>query len=258
LATFIRICENPANVAETFSVDLAALFQDEWAGRDTVSIALSGGSTPRMLFELWAKCFKADRDSADNQAAYASIDWSRVHFFWGDERCVPPASPESNYGVARELFLTAAEIDTNNIHRVMGEADPQVERQRYQDEILQHVRIEEGLPRFDLVLLGMGDDGHTASIFPDQMQLWNSPRVCEVATHPVSGQQRITLTGEVINAADRVAFLVTGGGKAQVLASVLEGGQEKQRFPAALVDAPVTTFYVDQAAASDLKKGKEH
>lgn len=234
-----RILADPASLAETFAADFTA-----WAAAQSntpLTVALSGGSTPKRLFELWADQF-GDK-----------IDWSRIQFFWGDERCVPPEDPESNYGVAKELLFDRIMIPSENVHRVKGEAPPVDECDRYEREIQQIVSLDDdGTPQFDLIILGMGDDGHTASIFPDQSQFLTSERICEVATHPQSGQKRITLTGRVLNAARKVTVLVTGAGKADVLGEVVGKHGAFAEYPVSHVDGDDVCFYVDAAAAAKL------
>lgn len=230
---------DPPAVAAAFATDFAA-----WLDRqeqDKITVALSGGSTPKLLFERWA------REYGDK------MDWSRIHFFWGDERCVAPNDSDSNYGVAKELFLDQVMIADDHVHRVLGEADPEQERSRYENEIFEYVDLDDDkTPRFDLVILGMGDDGHTASIFPHQSQFLTSRRVCEVATHPLTAQKRITLTGPVLNRAKKVAFLITGESKADVLAQVIHKTGQFASFPASYVEADDLCFYLDQAAAKAL------
>jgi 6-phosphogluconolactonase len=233
-----KIYPDPAALAAAFAADFAAWVESQ---PDTkLTIALSGGSTPKRLFELWAH-------------QYAStIDWSRLHFFWGDERCVAPDNPESNYGVAKALLFDHITIATTNIHRVRGEAAPKEEAARYEQEIAEYVKTTDGAPQFDLIILGMGDDGHTASIFPHQSEFLKSPRVCEVATHPQSGQQRITLTGPVINSAKKIDFLVTGASKSEVLADVIGQTGAFESYPAAAITGDKVCFYLDQSAAAKL------
>lgn len=230
---------DPASLAEAFASDFATWVAAQSKG--PITVALSGGSTPKRLFELWADQY-ADK-----------IDWSRIHFFWGDERCVPPEDPESNYGVAKELLFDRITMPSENIHRVRGEASPAEECSRYEQEIQQFVPTNRGgTPQFDLIILGMGDDGHTASIFPHQSEFLNSDRVCEVATHPQSGQQRITVTGRVLNAAKKVIVLVTGASKAEVLADVIGRRGEFADYPISHVQGDDVCFYIDEAAAAKL------
>ncbi len=169
---------NPQAVAEAFAKWFCTWVGSVPVEKSKLTVALSGGSTPKLLFRLWASEYR-DR-----------LDWNRVHFFWGDERCVPPEDPESNYGEAKRLFLDSIGIKAENVHRIRGESNPQSEAQRYSREICEHVELGDGnWPIFDLIILGMGNDGHTASIFPNQLALLTSEKICEVASHPVTGQQ---------------------------------------------------------------------
>ena len=177
-----------------------------------------------------------------------------MHFFWGDERCVPPDHSESNYKMTSDHLLTKIEIPDKNIHRVKGEIEPQSEADRYAAEIKNLVAVEGDLPKFDLVMLGMGEDGHTASIFPHQMHLLQSENICEVATHPESGQKRITLTGKVINNAAQVVFLVTGKSKAEKMFEILEQQGRWKDYPATYIQPHngSLTWFLDRTAAGKL------
>jgi 6-phosphogluconolactonase len=235
MAKQTKVFSDPSAVALAFAKDLAAWVKTQ--PQERITIALSGGSTPKLLFRLWA---------SDDAPA---IDWTRIHFFWGDERCVPPDHSDSNYGVVKELFFDPVGISKANIHRVLGENNPNDERVRYENEIKNIVEEDEnGIPKFDLIILGMGADGHTASIFPHESELLKSPRIVEVASHPQSGQKRLTLTGPVINNAKKVAFLITGQDKAAVLTQVLHETGQCESFPASHVHAQDLCFYLDQAA----------
>ncbi len=241
MPTQIHIAATPEQVAEDF-----ARYFAQWAeGKPAITLALSGGSTPRMLFRLWATQY---RDS---------IDWKKIHFFWGDERCVPPDDEESNFKMANGLFLSQIDIPAENIHRIRGEAAPEAEARRYAEDILRNVFSRNGLPSFDMILLGMGDDGHTASIFPQQMELLYSEAICGLATHPQSGQQRVTLTGKVINNASEVAFLVSGQEKAGKLEEIIKGKPGSEKYPAAHIEPTEGElhWFVDEAAAERLKQG---
>jgi 6-phosphogluconolactonase len=196
--------------------------------------ALSGGSTPRLLFALLAH-------------EYAGrFPWPDIHFWWGDERCVPPDHADSNYRMTAELLLRQVPIPSQNIHRVRGENPPKEEAARYAREIAQFVPSYQKWPVFDLVMLGMGADGHTASIFPHEMNLLQSKRICEVATHPSSGQKRITLTGKVLNQASKKAFLVTGADKTAKVNEIFTGQEIARSYPASHVQG--AEWFLDQAA----------
>lgn len=230
---------NPAAAAAALAADFAAEVNNTLSDQAKLTIALSGGNSPKEFFACLA------RDYADK------IDWNRIHFFWSDERCVPPDDSDSNYGMANELLLRHLPLDAGNVHRVHGESDPDEERSRYENEIYGDVELNDlAVPQFDFILLGMGEDGHTASLFPHQMQYMTSDRVCEVAIHPETAQKRITLTGPVLNAARKIAFLVTGANKARVLGEVIHKTGNHDSYPAAHVAAADMTFYVDEAAGS--------
>lgn len=230
----LHISKDPAAVAADFTRYFVELLE----GKDHLTVALSGGSTPKRLFKLWAEQY---RDT---------IDWSKVRFFWGDERCVPPNHEESNYGMTKQLLFNHVELPEENIHRVIGEADPGAEAIRYSAEISDNTEASEGYPVFDLVILGMGSDGHTASIFPHQMDLLESEKFCAVADHPESGQQRITLTGPVINRAKAVAFLVTGESKQEKVSAILGREEGATQFPAAHImpESGDLHWFMDEAA----------
>ena len=227
------IFDTPQAVAEAFARDLAQRI----AAADQLTIALSGGSTPKLLFDYVA-------------AEYADIDWSKVHLYWGDERCVPPTDDDSNYKMTVTHLLSKIDMPEANVHRVLGENDPVQEAQRYGKEIEDGLPSANGLPQFDLIILGMGADGHTASIFPHEMELLDSKEVCAVATHPESGQKRVSLTGQVINNARVVTFLVTGASKAEKVVEIVNQSGDWKSYPASYIkpDSGELTWYLDKAA----------
>jgi len=234
----LKVLEDKNTVARRFAEDL--LF---WANdKEKVTIALSGGSTPKVLFQLLKEDY-IDR-----------FDWSKIHFFWGDERCVPPSDEQSNYKMTNDLLLSYIPENQRNVYRIKGENDPQVEAIRYGKQIAEVVDIVNGLPQFDVMILGMGDDGHTASIFPNQMELLDIDSICAVAEHPSSGQKRVTITGNVINNVKEIAFLVTGAGKVEKLKEVYAVEGNYQDYPAYYIQAKDgnLTWYADRAAAAGL------
>lgn len=200
------------------------------------NIALSGGSTPKIWFDYLAENHLND------------LPWKRIHFYWGDERCVPPDSEESNFGMTKAHLLNKIEVPEKNIHRIEGELKPEEAAAKYEDLLEENMGVN---PVFDLILLGMGDDGHTASIFPHQIDLWDSKRLCVVAQHPVSGQYRVSLSGKVINNAAAVAFLVTGDDKAERLWEIFENASTSVYYPASLVQPSNGSlhWFLDQEAA---------
>ncbi len=202
-----------------------------------VHLALAGGSTPKALYELLA------RDQ--------SIDWSRVHIWFGDERPVPPGHVDCNYSMVEETLIQHIDIRKNQVHRMRGELDPTVAAAEYEAEVERHVLEQvEGWPSFDLILLGLGEDGHTASLFPETPALIESTRSVVENPVPQFDTIRITLTQPVLNAAQNVLFLATGEAKAPALADTLRGGCDAP--PASLVRPSHGNlyWYVDRAAAS--------
>ena len=237
----VKTFADPSSVASQFASDFAELIMTTLAGQEKITVALSGGSTPKTLYQLLADEY-ADK-----------IDWNRIHFFWSDERCVAPDDDESNFGAANQLLLSKIQINESNVHRVHGEDDPDEERGRYENHIYEYVEIDDNaIPQFDLIILGIGTDGHTASIFPHQMQFLKSDRVCEVAIHPETAQKRITLSGSVLNGAHRVAFLVTGEEKSTILEQIIKKTGDFESYPAANIEVADTVFYVDEAAGKNL------
>lgn len=212
------------------------------AGMDRpLHLALSGGSTPLAIFSKLKDAFPREA-------------WSDIRLWWGDERCVPPDDPESNYGNARNLLIDPLQLPPGQVFRIRGEDDPLTEVHRYGKLLSEHLPPDNGIPAFDWIWLGMGEDGHTASLFPGERALWNATGPCVVVSHPRTGQQRITITGRVINAAKRVTFLVTGREKAGVVKQILREEDRFREYPAALVN-PVKgklEWYLDRDAASML------
>lgn len=234
-----RIFKDPAQLAQAFTDFLL----EEIGGQSDYHLALSGGSTPKALFQMWS-------------AEHASKkEWHNVHFYWGDERCVPPADPQSNYGVANELFFHHfnSHFHHHHVHRMKGEDDPQKEAKRYGDLLLHKLDQDGGWPVFDMIILGMGTDGHTASIFPHESHLISSGDVCAVATHPESGQNRVTLTGEVLRRARKVVFLVTGASKTEKINAIWNVTDDSAQYPATWVHqhAQHVIWYMDEAAAGE-------
>jgi 6-phosphogluconolactonase len=213
--------------------------------RGSFTIALAGGSTPRPLYALLATAPFASR-----------IDWTRWHVFFGDERCVPPDFPDSNYRMAREALLDRVPLPPHHVHRIAGEDEPAHAATAYERVLRAFFGSDAAPPErsFDLVLLGMGDDGHTASLMPGTAPVVEAKRWVLPNRDP-HGMQRVTLTPVVLNAAVAVLFLVAGASKAERLWEVLEGPGHAPPLPVEHI-RPVTgtpTFMVDGAAAARLK-----
>lgn len=235
----LKVYPNKQEVAKAFSEYLKeAISKSE----GDFHMALSGGSTPKAIFDYMAANYKD------------SIQWDKLHLYWGDERCVPPTDSESNYKMTVDHLLSKIDFPEKNIHRILGENEPEGEAVRYGKVLDDNLDADEDGVIFDMVILGMGDDGHTASIFPYNIELWDKPTNCVTAKHPDSGQIRVSLTGKVINNASEVAFLVTGAGKAEKLEIIVNELDGYEKYPAALV-APMTenlTWFLDTDAAAKL------
>lgn len=186
------------------------------------SVALSGGSTPKALFELLA-----------NENYASQIEWQNVHIFWSDERCVSPEDEQSNYHMADEALLKHVPIPRNQIHRMRGEDEPSKAAFDYERELISHFKTDE--PRFDLILLGMGDDGHTASLFPNTTAIDENEKLVAAPFVEKFNSNRLTFTFKTINAAEKIVFLITGASKAETLKLVLSKPQKD--LPASLVNA---------------------
>jgi 6-phosphogluconolactonase len=242
----IRRFPDPEAVSRAAAQDLVELARAAIGERGRFWVALSGGSTPRRMYEILSE-----------GPRWAQIDWSGVEFFWGDERMVPPEHPESNYGVAAATLLGKLGIAPERIHRIHGELpDPEQAAARYQDELARVFAVpSDGLPPiFDLILLGMGPDGHTASLFPFSQAL-TERRHWVVGHHVASlGKPRITMTPPILNRAAEVRLLVTGADKAGALREALLGPREPERLPVQLVapEAGRLVWLVDRAAAAEL------
>ena len=204
---------------------------------DPVHIALSGGSTPTLLFEKMAEY--------DDPAMFKNI-----HFYWVDERHVPEDDPESNYGVFRRLLVDTGIVPEENVHPIKYHPDIHQMAANYEQELRQLVPFMDDLPVFDEIILGVGEDGHTASIFPDRLDLFETKDIVAVTRHPVTGQGRVTLTGSTINNAYEVAVLCLGKRKRRILDEVLR--ENKPEYPISHVDLRLRStvvFKLDFAAS---------
>ena len=227
--------------------ELAVAGADEFArsageatrGGGLFRVALAGGSTPRALYRRLTR-----------PPHRGAIRWERILFFWGDERCVPPGEERSNYRMARETLLDPLRIPPRRVFRMKGEEDPARAALAYEDRIRRHVPGRP--PRFDLVLLGLGEDGHTASLFPGTAALAETRRLVAENYAPKLGEWRITLTYRALNASRRVIFLVSGAKKAGVAAKIVKKQRNYQALPASGVSPRRGSllWLLDEAAAS--------
>ena len=240
----VRIVADGDALARAAADHFVRTVQEAVAARGRAIVALSGGSTPKRMGELLAS------DSYRPEVA-----WDRLEIFWGDERWVPQASPESNAGVARRTFLDQVPIPPEQVHPFPTDAASPAEAASDYEATLRRVfKQEKGVPIFDLVLLGMGDDGHTASLFPHTGALDETGALAVANPVPQLDTTRLTLTFPVINAAREVLFLVGGAGKAETLAAVLEGPDRPHDLPSQAI-RPTSgrlTWLVDEAAAAKL------
>jgi 6-phosphogluconolactonase len=245
----IEVFPDPRRLIQAAAEHVVRLASEAAAKNEMFTVVLSGGSTPRPLYTLLASQTFAKR-----------IDWRRVHVFWGDERCVPPEDPRSNYRMVRETLLDGVPLSPDNIHRIHGEMEPQLAAAAYEKELRRFFgsRTPDDPPPvgFDLVFLGMGDNGHTASLFPGSTAV--TEQVRWVIAQYVEGVSmwRITLTPVVINQAKNVTFIVSGAEKAQRLRDVLEGPIQPEVLPAQII-RPARgrlLWLIDKAAAACLKR----
>lgn len=242
----IRVLEDLPALAEAAAEEIARRAEDAIASRGRFTIALSGGSTPKPAYARLAEDPYRDR-----------IDWRRVHVFWGDDRHVAPDHPDSNFGMAHDALLSKVPLPPDNIHRMRAEKpDAARAAEEYAWTLRSAFNLDEGQwPRFDVVLMGIGEDAHTASLFPgsdavrERSQLVIAPWVSSLGTF------RITLTLPVFNRAACALFLVSGEEKAEALRAVLEGDLQPDRFPAQAVrpESGDLVWLVDRAAARLLK-----
>ncbi|EGQ7872754.1 6-phosphogluconolactonase [Vibrio parahaemolyticus] len=233
-----KIYQTAEQVVESLANDMKAFSE---MGRP-VHISLSGGSTPKMLFKLLA-----------SEAYATSIQWQNLHFWWGDERCVAPNDAESNYGEANTLLFSQVNIPAENIHRIRGEDEPKAEAERFAKEMAEVIPTENGIPVFDWILLGVGADGHTASLFPSQTN-YDDANLSLVAAHPESGQLRVSKTARVLEAAKRISYLVLGAGKADIVEEINSSPANVLPYPAAKIHAKagLTEWYLDLDAAAKI------
>ena len=242
----IQIFQDAGSVAEEAARAFITMAKEAIEEEGRFCVALSGGSTPVGMYSLLVQKPFVER-----------IDWSKVFFFWGDERCVPPDHPDSNYREAREALLDRLTAPLENIHRIPGEFEPVHAAQAYEQDLAAFFGVQD-IPRFDLILLGMGSDGHTASLFPGSAALHERKHWAISVEHrfpPPPLVDRVTLTPIVLNNAAKIVFLVTGENKAGRLAQIFQEPYRPDKLPAQIVRAEngIVLWLVDQAAAAKIK-----
>ena len=237
------IFDSTQSLIEQLANELLRLSESE----QPIHISLSGGSTPNLLFDYLASSHFS-----------TTINWQQLHFWWGDERCVAAEDPESNYGQCKQRLFDHITIPSDNIHRIRGENSPEQEATRYAQEIQLSVPIHDELPQFDWIILGVGGDGHTASIFPGQTN-YEESNLTFVATQPQSGQLRISKTAHLIEHSKRITYLVMGASKADIIYKINTQDNSRALYPAAHISAKtgITQFYLDPESSTLLPKGKK-
>lgn len=247
----VRVYKDNEELAVKAARRFARLADQYVLGCERFTVVLSGGSTPKAMFSLLAK-----------SPFVETVPWSSVYFFWGDERCVPPDHPDSNFRMTYETLLSRVPVPQENIFRIPAElADPNLAAQTYSDTLINFFlkTMDPGstaplsnVPRFDLVFLGMGADGHTASLFPGSAALHNETDIVTANYVEKFKAHRITLTAKTINNARNVTFLVAGQDKAETLKTVLEGERNTQLYPSQMIHPTKGTllWLVDETAAS--------
>lgn len=236
----LNIFNDKEQLVRSFVKDFGHMCRKTIAERGEIHIALSGGNTPQAIFKALA-------------VEYANAEfWERTHLWWGDERLVPHDNPESNYGIAKNLLIDAILIPVQNVHPVQIFPELHKSVQAYSDEILRFVtrRSNTNWPEFDWNLMGIGTDGHTASLFPGSPALKDSESICVFARHPDSGQPRVSFSLPLINHSKRISFVICGDGKAPIVKRLLEDESASKDLPAAMVN-PVSgelEWYTDVLA----------
>ena len=240
----IVVCKDLDDLSSKVAAEVLSFANDFVRSAGKFTVCLAGGNTPKALYALLA-----------TDAFAAKIPWDQCHFFWGDERCVPPDHGDSNYRMAREAFLSKVPVSESQIYRMMAEKPPDLAALRYEATLKAHFNSRAGdFPRFHLVFLGLREDGHTASLFPDSEALEVQDRAAVACYVNSLKTHRLTLTLPVFNRAANVFFLVSGSSKAQILARVLQPPDNSKPLPAQRIrpqDGRLVWF-VDQAAARNL------
>jgi len=241
----IQVLSDLEAVSHQAAFIFADISRNSIAVKGRFAVALSGGSTPKRFYTLLG--FDPYR---------SKVEWNHVHFFWADERCVPKEDEESNFGLAYEAFLSKIPVPASNIHRVKGEEDPEKAAKDYEDDMKKFFGMS-GIPVFDLIILGIGKDGHTASLFAGSKSLKKTIRLAVPAyvKRPRPKRARVTLTLPVLNNAAQILFLVSGRSKATIVHEVLGKEKTKDQYPAGLINPSRGSiiWLVDREAAARLK-----
>ncbi len=239
----IETYPNTAALVHAAAGRIVSVLEQALQTKETATLVLTGGKTPEPAYRFLGTPPLSSR-----------IDWNRVQFFWGDERCVPPEDPKSNFGMAWNAFISKLGVPSNHIHRMIGELENVDEAASLYESAIREVMPGPEVPSFDLVLLGMGEDGHVASLFPGTQ--WDEERLV-VANHvPATGARRISMTPRILNQAQAILFLVAGASKSRALAEVL--GNPASQLPAARIRPAhgSLTWMLDDPAAGLIRDSK--
>jgi 6-phosphogluconolactonase len=237
---------DPAALAWRAALHFVELIEEAVAARGKARVAVSGGTTPKATFALLAD---------PNHPFLTRVPWADLELFWVDERTVGPDDPDSNYRMTRETLLDHVGMRPDQVHRIQGELEPEAAAAEYEYDIRKTFRLEGAeAPRFDILALGMGDDGHTASLFPHTAALDEMGRLVVANQVPQKNTWRVTLTWPVINHAREVFFLIEGAGKAPLVKEVFTGPRDVERLPSQLIwpASGILTLFLDKAAAAQL------
>jgi 6-phosphogluconolactonase len=233
--------QDPRAAAAACAEHISALLEQALAGQEHATLAVSGGSTPKLLFQSFVA---------------SGFPWQRVHLFFVDERCVPPDDPESNYRLAHENLIEPAHIPPDQVHRIHGEVKPETGAQQYVDDIRNFFGLEEGeQPHFDVLQCGVGPDAHTASLFPGAASIEDHEHIAgAVFAQSMPSKWRNTLLPGALLAAKNTVFLVTGADKAPAVGNVFNGEFDPKHYPAQLISrqGKRVTWFLDQVAAAEL------
>jgi 6-phosphogluconolactonase len=235
----LRILADAQGAADACAAHILGVLSGALAAQGRATIAISGGSSPKLLFAALAK---------------ASLDWSKVHFFWVDERCVPPTDSQSNFKLANDALFTPAQVPTGSIHRIYGELPPEAAVARYNRDIQSFFSLADGrLPAFDVLHRGMGPDAHTASLFPGEPLIKDRTGVAAKVWVEKMHMDRVTLLPGVLLAAKNTVLQVSGEEKAEALQHVLRGPEDWLRYPCQIASRDErATWFLDRAAAQKL------
>ena len=250
--TIIKIRSDDSQTAALLAEDFINTCADILQESEHVNSVLSGGNTPKIFFEILASEYSGFKS------------WDRIKFFWADERCVSPDDPENNYGAVKKILFDVLnntdtceiKIPDANIFMINGLNEPAYEAERYSEILLKEMKIINSFPSPDITLLGIGDDGHTASIFPGYYELLDSDKYCAAVKHPESGQYRVTMTGNVLKNSGCIKFLVTGKSKEKTVSEILLENGNFEKYPAYFIKPSdgELIWYLDKAAAGNLKE----